>query len=1072
MKVYLTGVHTIKNPKNHSNDNNSSLNINQKEQDKKLDNEEIKEENLYLESDKSPNSSNNNIVFPQGKSNFSKFINSNKINNVNENEKRSRGVIKKSTKSISNDKYASNNSLINFNNEASNNSIQNFNNMKNSNSNTFINNRNNFISNDDQNNKKKYNFKCHKDFSQIRHQNLESKKKKELIMNELKDEYLEYIMLKEPKYADFDKISEDYRKKIYQSYKIYNKNLLVIAQKKEEHQKILSIMEKSLINNYYVKDSSMLPIYEKLIEKLKVDILTKQQEHDGYKKLYDELYNQNYTIKRKVLDEIDIDRTNEDFYDQYKILKNHAIVQVSKKQDTLNQIEDYYQKVIEEHEKEIKQKITVLKELKLQIEVFKEDEKDLVHKIKKLKAKREQVKKSIKEKENKIKKYENNYVKYIKRYQKSFISMNKIFKSVNAKNLDDVLLDVNSINARFNNLKNKIIKLNQDISDLNSIYSMLNKNLDSIQKQILCNNRTRENLFNEDEQNKIIQIKNLVKKEKEEQNKIREEFQSNIGSFHNGITFIFEKIKLLVLNIKFLKKIISPKIVYLVKKYKHTPFSVDYEHIDRKFFKNFSLLFFQYSNILFYLTLRSISSGISTMDIKKKGHVVIVSILDKTSLNIYQDGVKKILKEYKHRSMLKMQKQKEIDEKTKQRELEDKIDNKFMEENKAITQKQMYKRFIEYLQNKESQNANSTKNEAQPGFHSIKDNSKKNSIFFTGIDSIKLTHSKILESSSSSSVNVEEESTNKINIKKPIDKKIIIPLKEKEEFLDKNKNKLINIFSKYQNTLVKENDKNIYYQKITMKKNRRARSQIALNQKYKYRGNNNNNEIIYRKKKTPEEETLSKKKPKSDLLDEDYEYDEEDNLNEKNKNTLSHRKDELKNYYSYLKLSKDRAEIYKKMNDLRKLQMAYFGGRFLCTKIKNESNNSGENKFDEFINNYYRKQNLDQYLNNNKKNRLSKKKRSSSSMVGRQISSNKNEKENYFSYDKRINYKRNNKLKNADISIKPNNGYSWKNKNSPLTNSRTQRYANQNKFNKIFPNTPNKYRTFSPNNNNKYYYKK
>ena len=1070
MKVYLTGVHTVKNPKNHSNENNSPHSINQKNQDNKIDKEEIKEESIYLESDKSPTSSNNNIIFSQGKSSFSKFINLNKFNNLNENEKRNRGIIKKNTKrSISNDKLASNNSLFNVNNEVSNNSILNFNNMKNSNSNT-INNRNNFISSDDQNNKKKNNFKCHKDFSQMRHQNLESKKRKELITNELKDEYLEYIMLKEPKYADFDKISEDYRKKIYQSYKKYNKNLLVIAQKKEEHQKILSVMEKSLINNYYVKDSSMLPIYEKLIEKIKVDILTKQQEHDGYKKLYDELYNENYTIKRKVLDEIEIDRTNEDFYDQYKILKNHAIVQVSKKQDTLNQIEDYYQKVIEEHQKEIKQKIKVLKELKLQIEVFKEDEKDLVHKIKKLKAKREQVKQTIKEKENKIKKHENNYIKYIKRYQKSYISMNKIFKSVNAKNLDDVLLDVNSINARFNNLKNKIIKLNQDISDLNSVYSMLNKNLDSIQKQILCNNRTKENLFNEDEQNKIIQIKNLAKKEKEEQNKIREVFQSNIGSFHAGITFIFEKIKLLVLNIKFLKKIISPKIIYLVKKYKHTPFSVDYEHIDRKFFKNFSLLFFQYSNILFYLTLRSISSGISTNNIKKKGQVIIVSILDKVSLSIYQDGVKKILKEYKHRSMLKIQKQKEIDEKTKKRELEDKIDNKFMEENKAITQKQMYKRFIEYLQNKEAQNVNSTKNEAQPGFHSIKDNSKKNSIFFTGIDSIKLTHSKLLESSSSSSVNVEEESTNKINIKKPIDKNIIIPLKEKEEFLDKNKNKLINMFSKYQNTLVKENDKNIYYQKISMKKNRRARSQLALNQKYKYRSNNNN-DIIYRKKKTPDEDTLLKKKPKPNLLDEDYEYDEEDNLNARNKNPLSHRKDELKNYYSYLKLSKDRAEIYKKMNDLRKLQMAYFGGRFLCTKIRNESKNSGENKFDEFINNYYRKQNLDQYLNNNKKNKLSKIKRSNSSMVGRQIAYSKKEKENYFSYDRRINYKRNNKFKNADINIKSINTYFWNNKNSPLANSRTLRYANQNKFNKIFPNTPNNNRTFSPNNNN-YYYKK
>jgi len=124
-----------------------------------------------------------------------------------------------------------------------------------------------------------------------------------------------------------------------------------------------------------------------------------------------------------------------------------------------------------------------------------------------------------------------------------------------------------------------------------------------------------------------------------------------------------------------------------------------------------------------------------------------------------------------------------------------------------------------------------------------------------------------------------------------------------------------------------------------MKKNKRARSQIALNQKYNKHRNNNNNNIVYRKKKTPDEEILSKKKPLPDLLDEDYEYDEEDNLNEKNKNTLSHRKDELKNYYSYLKLSKDRAEIYKKMNDLRKLQMAYFGGRFLCTKIKNENNN-------------------------------------------------------------------------------------------------------------------------------------
>ena len=209
----------------------------------------------------------------------------------------------------------------------------------------------------------------------MRNQYLENKKINEYIENELKEEYLEYIMLKEPKYADFEKISNHYSKKIYQNYKKYNDNLIIISKKKKEHQKLLFEMEKSLINNYYVKDSSMLPIYEKLIEKLKIDVLTKQQEHDGYKKQYDELYNQNYTIKRKVLDEIDVDRVNEDFYDQYKLLKIHAIVQVSKKQDTLNQIEEYHKKVLEEHEKELKQKNKILKELKLEYKYLKKMKK-------------------------------------------------------------------------------------------------------------------------------------------------------------------------------------------------------------------------------------------------------------------------------------------------------------------------------------------------------------------------------------------------------------------------------------------------------------------------------------------------------------------------------------------------------------------------------------------------------------------------------------------------------------------------------------------------------------------------
>ena len=565
-----------------------------------------------------------------------------------------------------------------------------------------INKNNNFISIDDKKHSRqnKKNILCEKDFTRMRHQSCENKKNNEIMTNQLKEEYLEYIMLKEPKYADFEKISEDHRKKIYISFQKYNNNLFIIKNKKEEYKKILSEIEKSLVNNYYLKDSSMLPVYEQLIEQVKLNILTKQQEYDGYYKIYEELYNQNYTIKRKVLDEIDIDRINENFYDQYKILENHAVVQVSKKQDSLNQIEEYQKKILEEHDKELKQKNKILKDLKLQIEVFKEDEKDLVNKLKKLKAKREQINQIIKEKEKRRKNIQNNYIYNLKRYQKSYISMNKIFKSVNAKNLNDVLLDVNNLKFKFNKLKNDTIIKNLNISDLNNEYSKLNKKLNDIRNEIILTKNKKNTVFNQNDQERLMEIKNEINKINENEYRIKELMQNSKGTFQQGITFIFQKIKLLVANIIFLKKAISPKLVELINKYKNTPFSVDYEIIDKSFLVDFSFLFFQFGNIIFYLSLHSLSSIINMNYLNREN--IIIPINKKYLLDIYHDGVKKSLKLYNRRTLLKHEKQKEINKKTKKKEIEQKDDDKFILENKAITQNQMFKRFIDYLRTKDN----------------------------------------------------------------------------------------------------------------------------------------------------------------------------------------------------------------------------------------------------------------------------------------------------------------------------------------------------------------------------------
>ena len=926
---------------------------------------------------------------------------------------------------------------------------------------------NNFISFDDMNNnrRKKTKFFTQKDFDKHRKIIFENQKNKDIIAEELKEDFLDFLMLKEPKYADFDKISEDLQKQIYENYQTYNKNLLEIESRKKILKDLLWELEKSLLSNYYVLDNSLLPQKEELIEKTKLDILTKQQEYEGYKKIYDDLYNQNYLIKRQVLDEIDIDRANEDFHDQYKLLEIHAIVQVSKKQDSLNQIEEYYKKLLEDHEKEYKNKNKVLKDLRLEIEVFKEDEKDLIHKLRKLKAKRNEIKKQNKERQRKNYTYHENLIKNVKRFQKSFISMNKIFRSVNANNLDDVLLDVNSINGRFNNLKNMIVKKNQEISNLNAKYSRLNKEIENIKKEIKLNKHKKVEAFTQKEQDKIFKIKTMFKAEKDEQNEIREEIQKQIGVFQNGIIFLFHKIKALVLNIKLLKNVVPPKLFQLVQKYKNSNYRLNYDNINKKFFKQFSFLFFQYCNIVFYLTLRMMNSGINVEEKKNKNEILMVQVDKKQYLNLYEDKIKKTLKEYKHRSELKVIKQKELNEKAKQRELQEKIDNQLMEENKSLNKKQMYKKFIEYLRAKEEKK-NTSKNKASNNM-TKRNNSKKNSFFFTGIDSVKISRSNILESSSSSSSSSsykEGETSSQIGFKKKKEKNIIIPFKQKEEFLEVNKNKLINMFSKYQNNLVKDGMPNIYVKK-KVTNNGLKKSKSILTPKLV----NNNFESqqfnpyfsFQKKNKTKKDEDINSKNNKvHSLFDENYVYDEEEGDSEKERDEKQRKKKEIKNYFNaFLKINKDKANMYKKKNDLQKLQMAYFGGRFLNTKI-NPDLSSGASNLEDMVDHYVRKQEHDQYYNN-KKMRLKNYKRKSVYLISANKSikdkvsfpwKREREKKCYSSNDRNVKNPNYTYVKSKYLDYKKNR----------LVKAKTQR------FNKIslppFSNTYNRFTLCSPNN--------
>ena len=859
--------------------------------------------------------------------------------------------------------------------------------------------------------------------------------------NGLKGEYVEFIMFNEPRYADFDKISEEYRKHLYASYQKYNNNLLIIKRKKEEVKYLISVIEKSLVNNYWLKDSSMLPIYEKRIESVKLDILTKKQEYDGYFKLYEELYNQNYTIKRKVLDEIDIDTVNNNFFDQYKILKKHAIIQVAKKQESLSQIEEYEKKMREDYDKEMIQKNKILKDLQLHIEVFKEDEKDLLKKLDKIRKKREEITNLIQQKIERNSTIHNNIDYHIGRYHRSFISINKIFKSVNAQNLEDVLIDVGYIKYNFNHLRNRIIEVNKEISQLNNEYGKLCEQLEKIKQDTIKEVQKKKRTYKREDSDRVDEIRNELKKLNEDKVKINEINQKNIGTFQSGITFLFQKIKTLVKNIKILKKVISPNLVLMLKKYKNIPFSVDYNNVNKDFIKNFAFLFFKFSHIIFYLYLNSMSLGINTNTSNEK--LELKYLYNKDSLNKYEEGMKRSLETYERRIKLKQEKQRELNSLTKQIEIEKKMKNN-LEENSITTQNKIFQKFINYLNKKEL----SQKKDKRKSDHLSRESSKNTiSFFFTGVNILKSSHNNNKDSSKNSSLNGTRSKFGITNYKDNEIYDKTISYKDKRDFLLKNQNKLKNIFHNYQNASIRENERNLYLQKKAKKFLPRSKSQPRIKNKFFFR----NNFPLTNKAKNEKEENSEKQNKKPLLMDEDYEYDNDDNIQIKVGNLPSKKNKNFQNL-TFFKLNKDRANIYKKMNDLRVLQMAYLGGRFIKTNINSTNILQGSpNFFDEYINNIFKRQNKENIRDKKKNKRDNFKKK-----LVEKISANRKLRDNSsFLIKKRISFYRNELNGNSTFDkfkINRKNKLSYYVLNKETVNATTKNDRNINRYQKLESN--------------------
>ena len=114
--------------------------------------------------------------------------------------------------------------------------------------------------------------------------------------------------------------------------------------------------------------------------------------------------------------------------------------------------------------------------------------------------------------------------------------MNKIFKSVNAQNLEDVLLDVGYIKHNFNKLRNRTIEVNKEITELNTEYGKLCAQLENIKQDTIKLEQKKKRTYKREDSDRVDEIREELKKLNEDKIKINEITQEKKKKKTNTVT--------------------------------------------------------------------------------------------------------------------------------------------------------------------------------------------------------------------------------------------------------------------------------------------------------------------------------------------------------------------------------------------------------------------------------------------------------------------------------------------------------------------------------------------------------
>ena len=220
---------------------------------------------------------------------------------------------------------------------------------------------------------------------------------------EIQNEFLNFLIEKETKYADIEKIESYYLTQTYEKKKKFNQNQLLIQKKHQEYKDLLLTIAEILIGQYSVLNTSFIEYYQLAIKKLEHQIKVKEHEKEVYSNTYNRLYHNNFMIKKRIDLELSYETVSDRQFIQYKILKNQAERNYNKQQKLLNSMKNYSEKSKMKFQDDRNQKAKKINRLEYEVQLIKKDSESLEKKQQNYKKKIDNVNKKLEISKKKIK---------------------------------------------------------------------------------------------------------------------------------------------------------------------------------------------------------------------------------------------------------------------------------------------------------------------------------------------------------------------------------------------------------------------------------------------------------------------------------------------------------------------------------------------------------------------------------------------------------------------------------------------------------------------------------------------